>query len=129
MPKIRDLGKAYAPIGIKKDNLFHARDILLAQNNTTGYASSDPYHDKLNTRTATYSAKAQRSGKTYDSSFADTLRPSKNKFVDTIGVNTPVNGKAKREQEGDNVLKPMDKSNLGIAGGLALLGWGLTSMY
>lgn len=133
MPKDKDLLRPYAAIGINKQVLMHSRNVLLAQQNTAGYSTNDPIHRDPETQTQyrTYSDKAQRSGKTYSSTYADTLRPGRGKYVDTIEVNTPNTlnyPKAKREQEGADTFQQMDKSNLKIAGGLALLGLGLTKM-
>ena len=130
MPKDKDLGRPYAARGIRKQDLAHARNVLLAQNNTAGYSTNDPIHrdPQVQTQHRTYSNKAQRSGVTRYSTYADTLRPSRSKYVDTIEVNTPnlmVNPDAKAKQEGKMVFTQMDKSNLKVASSLGVLGWGL----
>lgn len=130
MPKDKDLGRPYAAKGIRKQDLMHARNVLLAQNNTTGYSTNDPINrdPKVQTQYRTHSSKAQRSGVTYYSTYADTLRPPRYKYVDTIEVNTPnlmVNPDAKAKQEGKMVFAQMDKSNLKVASSLGVLGWGL----
>lgn len=119
MPRDKDFGRKTA-IGISQNNLTHARNVLLAQGNTAGYSSNDTQHTRaLRSDYNKDSVKAQSSGPSRNSTYADTLRPSGRKYVDSILNNRPnvLNvPDSKSLAEGKENNKKVTKDNLKWAG-------------
>lgn len=88
MPRDRDLGRE-RNVGITQNNLIHARNILIAQGNTSGYSSNDHQHTKVKSDKVGTSVKAQTSSATWDSTWADTLTFGPRNYVDSLLNNRP----------------------------------------
>ena len=119
MPRDKDVGRKTA-FGISQNNLTHARNVLLANGTTSGYSSNDTQHTRaLRSDYNKKSEKAQTSSATYNSTYADTLRPSGKKYVDSILNNRPnvLNvPDSKLLAEGKENNKKITKDNLKWAG-------------
>lgn len=111
MSRYNDPGQNHA-FGITEGFLSHARRFLLSQGNTSGYSTTDLYHQDVNTKNATYSVKAQRTGKTLGTRDMDEHLLDTSKTVDPLYNNRPdENVLAQQEVDVAQETK-LDKTNL-----------------